>query len=45
MRYFRQALALIREERLFSGIYIVGTASVFCSFATFLLLITARSIC
>ena len=26
MRYFRQALALIREERLFSGIYIVGTA-------------------
>ena len=24
--YFRQALALIREERLFSGIYIVGTA-------------------
>ena len=26
MRYFRQALALMREERLFSGIYIVGTA-------------------
>jgi putative ABC transport system permease protein len=26
MRYFRQALALIREEKLFSGIYIVGTA-------------------
>ena len=26
MRYFRQALALIREERLFSGIYIAGTA-------------------
>ena len=25
MRYFRQALAMIREERLFSGIYIVGT--------------------
>ena len=24
--YFRQALAMIREERLFSGIYIVGTA-------------------
>ena len=26
MRYFRQALAMMREERLFSGIYIVGTA-------------------
>ena len=26
MRYLRQALALIREERLFSGIYIAGTA-------------------
>ncbi len=26
MRYFRQALALMCEERLFSGIYIVGTA-------------------
>ena len=26
MRYFRQALALMREERLFSGIYILGTA-------------------
>ena len=26
MRYFRQALALMREERLFSGIYIVGMA-------------------
>ena len=26
MRYFRQALALIREERLFTGIYIAGTA-------------------
>ena len=26
MRYFRQALALMREERLFSGIYIAGTA-------------------
>ena len=26
MRYLKQALALIREERLFSGIYIVGTA-------------------
>ena len=24
--HFRQALALLREERLFSGIYIVGTA-------------------
>lgn len=26
MRYFRQALALMREEKLFSGIYIAGTA-------------------
>ena len=26
MRYFRQALAMMREEKLFSGIYIVGTA-------------------
>ena len=26
MRYFRQALALMREEKLFSGIYILGTA-------------------
>jgi len=26
MRYFRQALAMMREERLFSGIYILGTA-------------------
>ena len=26
MRYFRQALAMMREERLFSGIYISGTA-------------------
>ena len=26
MRYLRQALAMMREERLFSGIYIVGTA-------------------
>ena len=26
MRYFKQALAMMREERLFSGIYIVGTA-------------------
>ena len=26
MRYFRQALAMMREERLFSSIYIVGTA-------------------
>lgn len=26
MRYLKQALALIREERLFSGIYILGTA-------------------
>ena len=26
MNYFRQALALIREERLFSSIYIAGTA-------------------
>ena len=26
MRYLKQVLALIREERLFSGIYIVGTA-------------------
>ena len=26
MRHFRQALAIIREERLFSSIYIVGTA-------------------
>ena len=25
MRYFRQALAMMREERLFSGIYILGT--------------------
>ena len=25
-RYFRQALAMMREEKLFSGIYIVGTA-------------------
>ena len=26
MRYLKQALAMMREERLFSGIYIVGTA-------------------
>ena len=26
MRYFKQALALMREEKLFSGIYILGTA-------------------
>ena len=26
MRYFRQALALIREERLYSAMYIAGTA-------------------
>ena len=26
MRYFRQALAMMREERLFSGVYIAGTA-------------------
>lgn len=26
MRYLRQALAMMREERLFSSIYIVGTA-------------------
>ena len=26
IRYFRQALAMMREERLFSGIYIAGTA-------------------
>ncbi|MBR6866601.1 MAG: ABC transporter permease [Prevotella sp.] len=26
MRYLRQALAMMREEKLFSGIYIVGTA-------------------
>ena len=26
MRYFKQALAMMREERLFSGIYIAGTA-------------------
>ena len=26
MRYLRQALALMREEKLFSGIYILGTA-------------------
>ena len=26
MRYFKQALAMMREERLFSSIYIVGTA-------------------
>ena len=26
MRYFRQALALIREEKLYSAMYIAGTA-------------------
>ena len=26
MRHFRQALAMMREEKLFSGIYILGTA-------------------
>ena len=26
MNYFRQALAMMREEKLFSGIYIAGTA-------------------
>ena len=26
MRYLKQALAMMREERLFSGIYIAGTA-------------------
>jgi len=26
MRYFRQALAMMREEKLFSCIYILGTA-------------------
>ena len=26
MRYLRQAFAMMREERLFSSIYIVGTA-------------------
>ena len=26
MRYFRQALAMMREEKLFSSIYILGTA-------------------
>ena len=25
-RYFRQALAMMREEKLFSSIYILGTA-------------------
>ena len=26
MRYFRQALALMREEKLYSAMYIAGTA-------------------
>ena len=26
MRYFRQALAMMREERLYSAMYIAGTA-------------------